>query len=106
MPDVSEQGFVTKDPTAYTSTIIGTAAGTTTISKGPCFFKGLLLTRFYSGASYIVYDSDGTSLSVVGTVVQGTSPTNNPPGLIEFDRIMNKLTVTNPADAGAVVVWR
>lgn len=107
MPDITPQTFVTRDPGAYDSTLIGTAAGTTTISKEPCFFQGIMIPTFLSGAAYIIYDSDGTSTNVVGTITMGTSPTNNPPALYEFKRAMrNALTVTNAANAGAIVLWK
>jgi len=107
MPDITAQTFVTSDPKAYDSTLIGTAAGTTTISKEPCFFQGLLVPTFLSGAAYIIYDSDGTSTNVVGTITLGTSPTNNPPPLYEFKRAMRSgLTVTNVANAGAIVLYK
>lgn len=107
MPDLTAQTFVTRDPEAYDSTLIGTVAGTTTISSEPCFFQGLLVPTFLSGAAYIIYDSIGTSANVVGTITLGTSPTNNPPPLYEFKRAMkNGLTVTNATNAGAIVLHK
>lgn len=105
MPDLTAQGFVTKDPTAYKSTLIGTAVGTTTISKNPCFFYGILVPNRVASASYIMYDSDGTSASVIGTLVLGTQTFSDPPPTYQFRRKCNALTVTNPANAGAIVLW-
>lgn len=106
MPDLTPQGFVVKDPGAYDYKIIGTAAGTTTIVTRPCYFFGLQIPVWVSGAQYIVYDSVGTSGTVIGTITLGTSPLVNPPGLQEFRcRTYNALTVTNAANQGAVVLY-
>ncbi len=107
MPDVSNFARVTRDPTAYDYTLIGTVAGTTTIQSQPTFFRGLVITKWTSGQTHIIYDSIGTSGTVIGTVILGTSPTNNPPGLIEFGvATKNGLTVTNAGDQGAVVLFK
>lgn len=107
MPDVTAAAFVTRDPTAYDYTLVGTAAGTTTIKSSPAFFKGLVITKWTSGQTHIIYDSAGTSGTVIGTVVLGTSPLVNPPGLIEFDvATKNALTVTNAGDQGCVVLYK
>ncbi len=107
MPDLTQQAFVTTDPGAYNYTLIGTVAGTTTIQSEPVFFKGLVITKWASGQTHVIYDSIGTSGTVIGTVVMGTSPLVNPQGLIEFDiATHNALTVTNAGDQGCVVLFR
>jgi hypothetical protein len=107
MPDISDLGFVTKDPTAYTSTLIGTAVGTTTISKSPGFLFGLLVPVRVASANYVLYDSDGTSSSVIGTITLGTQTFSDPPPTYQFRRVFNKLTVASTvANAGAIVLWK
>lgn len=107
MPDLTAHTFVTHDPGAYDYRLVGTAAGTTTISNEPCFLKGINIPVWVSGASYIIYDSVGTSSTVIGTVTLGTSPLVNPPGLIEFDvATKNGLTVTNAANQGCIVLYK
>lgn len=107
MPDLTAQKFVTRNPGAYNYTLVGTAAGTTTISSEPCYFKGIVIPRWVSGATYTIFDSAGTSGTVIGTIVLGTSPLVNPPGLIEFNiATKNALTVVNVADQGAVVLYK
>lgn len=107
MGDISDQGFVTRDPGAYTSTIIGTAVGTTTVSKYPGFLKSLVITRRAASATFVLYNSDGTSTSVLGTIVLGTQTFSDPPPPYELNLAFNKLTIANTtADAGAIAVWR
>lgn len=107
MPDLSDQGFVTKDPSTYTSTIIGTAVGTTTISKVPGFLSHVLITPRVASATYVFYNSDGTSTSVIGTLVMGTQTFSDPPPPYDFKRHFNKLTVAHTTgDSGAIVFWK
>src|SRR5688572_22885715 len=107
MPDLTPQTFVTRDPGAYDSEIVGTAAGTAQVSKEPCFFQGILIPTQVAGGVITIYDSLGTSLTVVGTITLGTSPTNNAPPLYEFKRAMKTgLTVVNSANQGAIVLYK
>ncbi len=106
MPDISDQGFVTRQPGVFTSTIIGTAVGTTTVSKYPGYVDGLLITHRPASATFVLYNSEGTSTNVLGTIVMGTSTTEDPPPYIRFPRAFNKLTIASTtANAGAVVFW-
>jgi hypothetical protein len=106
MPDIGEQGFVSRDPSAYKSTIIGTAVGTTTISKYPGFLKSIVITRRAASAVFVLYNSDGTSTSVLGTIALGTQTFSDPPPPYELNLVFNKLTIANTtADAGAIALW-
>lgn len=107
MPDISDQGFVTKDPSAYTSTIIGTAVGTTTVSKYPGFLSHVLISPRVASGNFVFYDSDGTSTSVIGTILLGTQTFSDPPPSYTFKRHFTKLTVANTvANGGAIVFWK
>ena len=107
MPNVMPQKTYSKDPGAYTGTIIGTAAGTATISSEPAFFQGVIIpTRVASGA-ITIYDSVGTSSNVIGTITLGTQTFSDPPPLYEFKiATKNALTVVNTANLGAIVMYR
>lgn len=107
MPDVTLASFVTDDPTAYDSTIVGTAVSTATVSSEPCFFKGFLVNNRVASGSVTIYDSIGTSTNVVGTIVMGTQTFSDPPPLYEFDRVMkNALTITTSANMGIVAFYK
>lgn len=107
MPDLTAHTFVTVDPGAYDYTLVGTVAGTTTIAKEPTFFKGIVIpTRVASGV-ITIYDSIGTSTSVIGTITLGTQTFSDPPPLFEFNiATRTALTVVNSADQGAVVLYK
>lgn len=106
MGDISDQGFITRSLGIGTSTIIGTAVGTTTVSKNPGALDGLLITHRPASATFILYNSDGTSTSVLGTIVMGTSTAEDPPAYIPFPRTFNKLTIASTTtNAGAIVFW-
>ena len=107
MSDVTPQTFVSKDPTAYSYTLVGTAAGTATIQAEPCFFKGIVIpTRVASGV-ITIYDSVGTSGTAIGTITLGSQTFSDPPPMYEFDiATKNALTVVNSANQGAVVLFK
>lgn len=107
MPDVTPQFVRTKDPTAYDGSIVGTAAGTATIQSQPCFFKGILIPARVASGAITIYDSIGTSTSVIGTITLGTQTFSDPPPLYEFN-IATKtgLTVVNSANQGAIVLFK
>lgn len=107
MPDLTAATFVTRDPQAYDATLVGTAAGTTTIKSEPCFFYGISIpTRVASGV-ITIYDSIGTSGTILGTITLGTQTFSDPPPTYEF-RVATKngLTVANSANLGATVLFK
>ena len=107
MTDLTSNMFVTSDPGAYNYTLVGTVAGTTTIQQEPTFFQGVVIPQWTSGGVITIYDSVGTSGTVIGTITLGTAPTNNPPGLYEFKiATKNALTVVNSGNQGAVVLYK
>lgn len=107
MPALDTQGFVTRDPGVYAGSIVGTAAATGTIQQGPTFLKGILINSRVATGTIVVYNSVGTSASVIGSIVMGTQTFGDPPPLYEFDLGLNVgLTVTNSANMGAVVIYK
>lgn len=106
MPDTNPQGFVTRDPQVYKTTIIGTAVGTTTVSSVPIFFKGIQLTHRPASSTFIFYESVGTSTSVIGTITMGTFPAGDPVPFIPFNRSCSALSIAHTtANAGAIAMW-
>jgi hypothetical protein len=107
MPDVTQQGFVTRDPGAYDYTLVGTAAGTTTIRNSPCFFAGVVVpTRVASGV-ITIYDSVGTSAAVIGTITLGTQTFSDPPPAYKFDvATKTGLTIANSGNLGITVLYK
>ncbi len=107
MTDISPQGFVTRDPTAYNYTLVGTAAGTTTISNFPCFFSGIVVTNRIASGVLTIYDSAGTSANVIGTITLGTQTFSDPPPAYVYDvACKNGLTVVNSGNQGATVLYK
>lgn len=105
--DTNFQSNVTRDPGAYTSTLIGTAATPGTVSQFPCFFKSIIFPNRVASGSVIIYDSVGTSTNVVGTIVLGTQTNTDPPPAYEFNRAMTTaLTIVPSANLGAIALWR
>lgn len=107
MPDLTQQGFVSHDPTAYDYTVVGTAAGTTTISTNPCFFAGIAYNNRVASAILTIYDSVGTSTAVIGTIAIGTSTSNDSSSPTMY-RVRTKtgLTVVNTANQGVTVLYK
>ena len=106
MPDLTPNALVTSDPTVYDYTLVGTAAGTTTICSEPCFLQSVaVLTRAASGV-ITLYDSVGTSTSVIGTITLGTQVFSDPtsPCVLKL-RTKTALTVVNSANQGALILW-
>lgn len=105
MPAVDNAGFVTHDPGVYNYTLIGTAIGTPAIASQGCFFKGIMFPNRVASGSVIIYDSPGTSGTIIGTIALGTNVSDDPPPLYEFNvRTKNGLSVVNSANLGAIVL--
>lgn len=96
----------TKQPSILDYKNCGTAAGTTTISSEPCTLGAVTVTRRVASGVAIIYDSIGTSGTVVGTIALGTQTFSDPPTSYTFNvRTLNALTVTNSADMGLIVSY-
>lgn len=105
MPDLTTLGLKTQS-TVFDYRLVGTVAGTTTIKSEPCFLSGIVIpTRSASGA-ITIYDSVGTSTSVIGTITLGTQTFSDPPPTYWFNvRTRTALTVVNSANQGAIVLF-
>lgn len=100
-------GIPTAHPGVFDYTHCGTVAGTTTILTEPGVIGGIYVNRRAPSANVIVYDSIGTSGTVVGTIPFGTSTF----ALVEANaipwyagiRTKNGLTIAHPADVDLTV---
>ena len=91
-------------PQVFDYTRIGTAAGTTTISHEPYYIHSLTITHRKASGNVVLYDSIGTSATVIGTIVMGTNTADDPSASYVIDvRTKNGLTVANTADLGCIV---
>mgnify|MGYP006276752121 CR=1 FL=1 len=106
MPDLTVAGKSVKDPGIYDYSLVGTAAGTTTIMSEPCVLGGVVIaTRVASGA-ITLYDSVGTSTNVIGTITLGTQTFSDPPMPFMMNlRTKTALTVVNSANQGALILY-
>jgi|GEM_PF-6273542 len=90
-------------PTVFDYSRIGTVAGTTTISKESYYLHSITVTHRKASGQFIIYDSAGTSGTVVGTIVLGTNTADDPQASYVIDvRTKNGLTITNTADLGCI----
>lgn len=105
MPDITTaNGPISAPPRILDYRNIGTAAGTTTLLSEPGYLASIQVTRRKASGVAIVYDSAGTSGTVIGTITLGTQTFSDPPPPFEFNvRTKNGLTVTNDADFGYTV---
>lgn len=97
MPDLSAAHFVTRDPGAYDLTHLGTAAGTTTILSTPGFLSHITFNTRAASGTVIVYDSAGTSGTVIGTISLGSQTFSDPIPFVYKGRTNNGLTVSYTA---------
>ena len=99
-------GFWTNEaPPSYKYTLIGTAAGTATVCTAPSVLHSILVVGRTASGSITMYDSAGTSLNVIGTIVIGTATNLDPPPPYTLDaQCKNGLTVVNSANVSAIVL--
>ncbi len=107
MPNIQDQsGFWTVDPGVYNGTALGTAAGTTTLSKVPALLSHITITNRVASGAITVYDSDGTSNLVLGTYNIGTATNLDAPQTLFFKwRTTKGLTIVNSANVGLQAFW-
>ncbi len=95
---------LTQTPLIFDYSNIGTAAGTTVLSYEPAYIHAIQITQRPASGTVVVYDSAGTSGTVVATYITGTQTNSDPPPPILLDvRTKNGLAVENTANVGAVV---
>ena len=106
MPDLTQQTRSQKNTLLYDYTVIGTAAGTTTILTQPGILGGVALNNRVASGALTFYDSVGTSTAVIGTLTLGTQTFSDPNTPYMFNiRTKTALTVVNSANQGAVVLF-
>lgn len=104
MPNLTAQKYPTTNGLLYNYTNVGTAAGTTTISQEPCVLGAVVVTQRAASGQAIIYDSVGTSGTVVGTITLGTQTFSDPPAPFIFNiRTKNALTISNTGNLGLTV---
>lgn len=104
MPNLTSQTLPTVNGMLFDYTNIGTAAGTTTIYQEPCILGAVIVTRRKESGVAVIYDSVGTSGTVIGTIAMGTQTFSDPPAPFVFNvRTKNGLTISNTADFGLTV---
>lgn len=104
MADLGGTVLSTNTPQVYDYVNTGTVAATTTVSSYPCVLHLITVTQGVASGKVIIYDSIGTSGTVIGSVVLGTQAVSNLNSTYTFDvRTKNGLTVENTGNLGAVV---
>lgn len=104
MSDLGGTVLPTTTPLVYDYSYIGTAASTTTVQSYPCVLHSITIVQGVAAGKVIIYDSAGTSATVIGSIVLGTQLVSNLTATYTFDvRTKNALTVENTANLGAVV---
>lgn len=106
MPDLSTASKIQARPPILDYANIGTAAGTAVLCKESCYLGKINITRRLASATFVLYDSNGTSTSLIGTIALGTQTFGDAPTTYDFDfRTVNGLTIVNLADSGALVSY-
>jgi hypothetical protein len=106
MPALDAAGITTRNPKVYDYTRIGTAIGTATILNKPGLLHGIHIGNRVASGSIVLYDSIGTSGTIIDTILLGTQVFSDPiSGYIYDIRTKNGLTAVNSANLGAVVTW-
>lgn len=109
MPDVTAHAKSVRNPGVFDYVSLGTAAVTATVLTEPGVIGGIYVNRRAPSVNIIVYDSVGTSTSVIGTIAFGTSTFNlieaSPIPFYANIRTKNGLTITCPADVGITVAF-
>jgi len=106
MPDLTVAGKSVKNPGVYDYSLVGTAAGTTTIMSEPGVLSSVVITTRVASGAITLYDSIGTSSNVIGTITLGTQTFSDPPMPFVFNlRTKTALTVVNSANQGALILF-
>ena len=109
MPDVSGQGFFTMpqgNQQAYKYIHLGTAAGTTTITQVPSLLHAVVVNDRAASGAIVVYDSVGTSGTIIGSITFGTNTGLDPFGPWVYNAVTtNGLTVSNTANLDLTVLY-
>jgi hypothetical protein len=104
MPALDGQNLQTTTPMLFDYTHVGTAAGTTVISKEPAILHAITVNRRAASGVIVAYDSNGTSASVIGSIVLGTQTFSDANPVYTFNvRTKVGLTVSNTGDIDLTV---
>jgi len=103
MPDLSAQRNTTVSPRVLDGTYIGTAAGTTTILSQPGYIGAITVNQRAASGAIVVFDSIGTSGTILGSIVLGTQTFSDPQSYPFNFRTRNGLSVSNSANVGITV---
>lgn len=104
MPILTSNTTVNTVNGVYNYANVGTAAGTTTICSEPTFLHAITITQRAASGQAVIYDSAGTSGTVIGTITLGTQTFSDPPPSYIFDiRTKNALTISNSGNLGLTV---
>lgn len=102
--DLLAGNIPTTTPHVYDYTYTGTVAATTTISTYPCVLHSITISPRAASGAVTVYDSVGTSATVVASIVLGTQTFSDPPSTYILDvRTKTALTVANSGNTGVTV---
>lgn len=108
MADLSGAGFITHTPQstgAFDYSNLGTAAGTTTLTKNPTILHQITILNPAVAGTAVVYDSDGTSSTVIGTIINAGGGTVVPQ-LPSLDiRTKNALSISYTANMNLLVSY-
>jgi hypothetical protein len=106
MPDLSAAGQVSKQPQVFDYVRAGTVAGTLTVQSEPGFLHSVLISTRVASGVITLYDSIGTSGTVIDTITVGSQTFSDPQNAYLYDvRTKNGLTVVNTANLGAMVAY-
>lgn len=110
MPDLSNgpQTFVTRDPSAYNYTHMGTAAGTSVVLAQPGFLSHISINQRPASGTIIIADAISTAIAatttaIVGTIVLGTQTFSDGAPFVYKSRMKNGLVVSNSANIDLTV---
>ncbi len=101
--DLQPYSLVTVFPAVYDYKNCGTAAGTTTVQSFPGYLHAITMTQRAASGKIIIYDSAGTSGTVIGTITCGTQVFSDANTWLFDVRTLNGLTIANDANVGVTV---
>lgn len=85
MPDLSAAGQVSVRPQVFDYVRAGTAAGTLTVQTEPGFLHSVHISTRVASGVITLYDSIGTSGTVIDTITLGTQTFSDPQNPYVYD---------------------
>lgn len=102
--DVSGAVSWSTDPGAYKATHLGTAAGTAVIYPFPAFLSHIQINTRAASGVIVIYDSNGTSTNVIGSITLGSQTFSDPVPYIYKAATRTGLTISNTANLDLTVL--